>query len=61
LEAPRVRLSTGALLAGSDTERAECLTSPTPSELPHVQRSLIQLKSAFDDLRDEAQRWEPPR
>ncbi|OUC79318.1 aminotransferase class I/II-fold pyridoxal phosphate-dependent enzyme [Streptomyces swartbergensis] len=61
LETPRVRLSTGALLAGSDTERAECLTSPTPLELPHVQRSLIQLKSAFDDLREEAQRWEPPR
>ncbi|WDV55653.1 aminotransferase class I/II-fold pyridoxal phosphate-dependent enzyme [Streptomyces coeruleorubidus] len=61
LETPRVRLSTGALLAGSDAERAECLISPTPLELPHVQRSLIQLKSAFDDLRDEAQRWEPPR
>ncbi|WP_030246136.1 MULTISPECIES: aminotransferase class I/II-fold pyridoxal phosphate-dependent enzyme [unclassified Streptomyces] len=61
LEVPRVRLSTGALLHGSDTERAECLTSPTPLELPHVRRALIQLKSAFDDLRDDAQRWEPPR
>ncbi len=61
LEVPRVRLSTSALLHGSDTERAECLTSPTPLELPHVRRALIQLKSAFDDLRDDAQRWEPPR
>ncbi|MEV0238948.1 aminotransferase class I/II-fold pyridoxal phosphate-dependent enzyme [Streptomyces sp. NPDC050674] len=61
LEAPRVRLSTGSLVAGSDTERVECLTSPTPLELPHVHRALIRLKSALDDLRDDAQRWEPPR
>ncbi|MFI6851424.1 aminotransferase class I/II-fold pyridoxal phosphate-dependent enzyme [Streptomyces sp. NPDC050416] len=61
LEAPRVRLSTGALLLGSAPERAECLTSPTPLELPHVRRALIRLKSVFDDLRDDAQRWEPPR
>jgi hypothetical protein len=61
LEAPRVRLSTGALVGGSDTERAECLTSPTPLELPQVHRALSRLKSVFDDLRDEAQRWEPPR
>ncbi|MEV5356661.1 aminotransferase class I/II-fold pyridoxal phosphate-dependent enzyme [Streptomyces sp. NPDC086081] len=61
LEALRVRLSTGALLPGSDTGRAECLTSPTPLELPHVQRALIRLKSVFDDLRDDAQRGEPAR
>ncbi|MBX9367029.1 aminotransferase class I/II-fold pyridoxal phosphate-dependent enzyme [Streptomyces sp. WAC04114] len=61
LEAPRVRLSTGALVAGSDAERAECLTSPAPLELPQVHRALGRLKSVFDDLRDEAQRWEPPR
>jgi aspartate/methionine/tyrosine aminotransferase len=61
LEAPRVRLSTSALLPGSDPERAECLTSPTPLELPHVHRALIQLKSVFDDLRDDAQRWESSR
>ncbi|MFH9586325.1 aminotransferase class I/II-fold pyridoxal phosphate-dependent enzyme [Streptomyces luteogriseus] len=61
LEAPRVRLSTGALVAGSSTERAECLTSPTPLELPQVNRALSRLKSVFDDLRDDAQRWEPPR
>ena len=61
LEAPRVRLSTGALVAGSDTERVECLTSPTPLELPQVNRALSRLKSVFDDLRDDAQRWEPPR
>ncbi|MFE0474673.1 aminotransferase class I/II-fold pyridoxal phosphate-dependent enzyme [Streptomyces sp. NPDC058947] len=61
LEAPRVRLSTAALMAGSDSERAECLTSPTPLELPHVQCALIHLQSVFDDLRDDAQRGEPQR
>lgn len=61
LGALRVRLSTGPLLAGTDEERAECLTSPSPLELPHVHRALIHLKAVFDDLRDEAQRWEPPR
>ncbi|MFJ8790378.1 aminotransferase class I/II-fold pyridoxal phosphate-dependent enzyme [Streptomyces sp. NPDC102462] len=61
LQALRVRLSTGPLLDGTDEERAECLTSPAPWELPHVQRALISLKSVFDDLCDDAQRWEPPR
>ncbi|WP_461087009.1 aminotransferase class I/II-fold pyridoxal phosphate-dependent enzyme [Streptomyces deserti] len=61
LAAPRVRLSTGPLLDGSDEERAECLEAPSPLELPHVQRALILLTSVFDDLRDDAQRWEPPR
>ncbi|MER5434458.1 aminotransferase class I/II-fold pyridoxal phosphate-dependent enzyme [Streptomyces sp. NPDC002588] len=61
LGALRVRLSTGALLGGTDAERSECLTSPSPLELPHVQRALTLLRSVFDDLRDEAQRWEPPR
>ncbi|MFE9772088.1 aminotransferase class I/II-fold pyridoxal phosphate-dependent enzyme [Streptomyces sp. NPDC005931] len=61
LEAPRVRLSTAPLLGGSAEQRAECLGSPAPLELPHVQRALSHLKSVFDDLRDDAQRWEPPR
>ncbi|MGW0630939.1 aminotransferase class I/II-fold pyridoxal phosphate-dependent enzyme [Streptomyces sp. NPDC002758] len=61
LGALRVRLSTGPLLGGTDEERTECLTSPSPLELPHVQRALISLRSVFDDLRDDAQRWEPPR
>ncbi|MGW7206298.1 aminotransferase class I/II-fold pyridoxal phosphate-dependent enzyme [Streptomyces sp. NPDC054837] len=61
LGALRVRLSTGSLLAGTDEELEECLSSPTPVELPHTQRALITLKSVFDDLRDDAQRWEPPR
>jgi aspartate/methionine/tyrosine aminotransferase len=61
LGALRVRLSTGPLLHGSDEARAECLGSPSPLELPHVQRALIHMKSVFDDLRDDAQRWEPPR
>ncbi|WP_415925605.1 aminotransferase class I/II-fold pyridoxal phosphate-dependent enzyme [Streptomyces scabiei] len=61
LGALRVRLSTGMLLEGTDAQRAECLASPTPLELPHVQRALVLLRSVFDDLRDDAQRWEPPR
>ncbi|MBV7694193.1 aminotransferase class I/II-fold pyridoxal phosphate-dependent enzyme [Streptomyces sp. TRM70350] len=61
LAALRVRLSTGPLLGGTDTERAECLDSPAPLELPHVERALVNLKSVLDDLRDDAQRWEPPR
>ncbi|MEV0178886.1 aminotransferase class I/II-fold pyridoxal phosphate-dependent enzyme [Streptomyces sp. NPDC050625] len=61
LGALRVRLSTGPLLGGTDEERTECLMSPSPLELPHVQRALISLRSVFDDLRDDAQRWEPPR
>ncbi|MFJ8198336.1 aminotransferase class I/II-fold pyridoxal phosphate-dependent enzyme [Streptomyces sp. NPDC096152] len=61
LGALRVRLSTGELLGRTEEERAECLTSPVPLELPHVQRALNSLRSVFDDLRDDAQRWEPPR
>ncbi|GHE05515.1 aminotransferase class I/II-fold pyridoxal phosphate-dependent enzyme [Streptomyces alanosinicus] len=61
LGALRVRLATGPLLGGTDEERAECLTTPAPLELPHVQRALISLTSVLDDLRDNAQRWEPPR
>ncbi|GGL80808.1 aminopeptidase [Streptomyces fumigatiscleroticus] len=60
LEALRVRLSTGPLLGGSDEERAACLRSPTPWELPHVQRALTHLRSVFGDLCD-VQRREPPR
>jgi aspartate/methionine/tyrosine aminotransferase len=61
LGALRVRLATGPLLGGTDEERTECLTSPEPLELTHVQRALISLRSVLDDLRDDAQRWEPPR
>ncbi|MEW2515315.1 aminotransferase class I/II-fold pyridoxal phosphate-dependent enzyme [Streptomyces sp. NPDC046870] len=61
LAALRVRLATGPLLGATDEERTECLTSPAPLELPHVHRALTSLRSAFDDLRDDAQRWEPPR
>lgn len=61
LPALRVRLGTGPLVA-ADTEArgAECLASPEPLELPHVQRALTGLTSVFDDLRD-ARRGEPPR
>ncbi|MFE9996804.1 aminotransferase class I/II-fold pyridoxal phosphate-dependent enzyme [Streptomyces avermitilis] len=61
LAALRVRLSTGPLLGTTAEERTQCLDSPAPLELPHVQRALILLGSVFDDLRDDAQRWEPPR
>ncbi|MFH9657734.1 aminotransferase class I/II-fold pyridoxal phosphate-dependent enzyme [Streptomyces sp. NPDC017248] len=61
LGALRVRLSTGPLLGGTDEERAEGLTSPAPLELPHLHRALASLRSAFDELGDDAQRWEPPR
>jgi aspartate/methionine/tyrosine aminotransferase len=61
LGALRVRLSTAELLGGTDEERAECLRSHAPLELPHVRRALISLRSVFDDLRDDAERWEPPR
>ncbi|MEV7684387.1 aminotransferase class I/II-fold pyridoxal phosphate-dependent enzyme [Streptomyces bungoensis] len=61
LAALRVRLSTGALLGGTDDERTESLTSPAPLELPHVHRALVSLGSVLDDLRDDAQRWESPR
>ncbi|RZU23640.1 aminotransferase class I/II-fold pyridoxal phosphate-dependent enzyme [Streptomyces sp. BK239] len=61
LAALRVRLSTGALLGGTDAQRTESLTSPTPLELPHVHRALTHLRSVFDDLGGDAQRWEPPR
>lgn len=61
LGALRVRLATGSLLRGTDEDRAECLMSPEPLELPHVERALISLRSVLDDLRDDAQRREPPR
>ncbi|WP_073951731.1 aminotransferase class I/II-fold pyridoxal phosphate-dependent enzyme [Streptomyces kebangsaanensis] len=61
LGALRVRLSTAELLGRTDEERAECLLSPEPLELPQVQRALLSLKSVLDDLRDDAQRWESPR
>ncbi|WP_234537602.1 aminotransferase class I/II-fold pyridoxal phosphate-dependent enzyme [Streptomyces shenzhenensis] len=61
LGALRVRLATGPLLGGVESERLECLTSPAPLELPHVQRALMSLRSVLGDLRDDAQRWEPPR
>ncbi|TLS41114.1 aminotransferase class I/II-fold pyridoxal phosphate-dependent enzyme, partial [Streptomyces montanus] len=61
LGALRVRLATGPLLGATDQERMESLTSPEPLELPHVERALTLLGSVFDDLRDDARRWESPR
>ncbi|MFE2303872.1 aminotransferase class I/II-fold pyridoxal phosphate-dependent enzyme [Streptomyces sp. NPDC059445] len=57
----RFRLGTGPLLGSTDEEREESLDSEAPLELPHVHRALTLLGSAFDDLRDDAQRREPPR
>ncbi|MFE9647575.1 aminotransferase class I/II-fold pyridoxal phosphate-dependent enzyme [Streptomyces sp. NPDC006365] len=61
LGALRVRLATGPLLGATDEERMASLTSPEPLELPHVERALTLLGSVFDDLRDDARRWESPR
>ncbi|MEV6957884.1 aminotransferase class I/II-fold pyridoxal phosphate-dependent enzyme [Streptomyces sp. NPDC051207] len=61
LGALRVRLSTGPLLGGTDAELEECLRTAEPFELPHPRRAMIHLKAVFDDLRDDAQRWESPR
>ncbi|MFE4669760.1 aminotransferase class I/II-fold pyridoxal phosphate-dependent enzyme [Streptomyces sp. NPDC056716] len=61
LAALRFRLATGPLLGATDAERAACLAAPSPWELPHVREALISLGSVFDELRDNAQRREPPR
>ncbi|MFI9645271.1 aminotransferase class I/II-fold pyridoxal phosphate-dependent enzyme [Streptomyces sp. NPDC052040] len=61
LAALRVRLSTGPLLGTNTEERTQSLRSAEPLELPHLHRALNHLRSVFDDLRDVAQRWEPPR
>ncbi|MEU2561222.1 aminotransferase class I/II-fold pyridoxal phosphate-dependent enzyme [Streptomyces longispororuber] len=57
----RVRLSTGPLLGTAAEERGRALTAPDPLELPQVKRTLTTLGRAFDGLRAETQRWEPPR
>ncbi|MER5471885.1 aminotransferase class I/II-fold pyridoxal phosphate-dependent enzyme [Streptomyces sp. NPDC002935] len=61
LAALRVRLGTGPLLGSTDEEREMSLASSSPLELPHVRSALTRLESVFDDLRDDAQRWESPR
>ncbi|MFI8205127.1 aminotransferase class I/II-fold pyridoxal phosphate-dependent enzyme [Streptomyces sp. NPDC085937] len=60
-EAHRVRLCTAPLLGGSPEERARCLDADDPTELPQVRRALNHLTSVFDDLRDDARRWESSR
>ncbi|MGW5862966.1 aminotransferase class I/II-fold pyridoxal phosphate-dependent enzyme [Streptomyces sp. NPDC055239] len=61
LGALRVRLSTGPFLGSTREERLTSLTAPDALELPHVERALSMLGSAFGDLRTAAQRMEPPR
>ena len=63
LGALRVRLATAPLLGTTDEERMASLTSPEPLELPHVERALSLLGSAFAELRDDddARRRESPR
>ncbi|MFI2369436.1 aminotransferase class I/II-fold pyridoxal phosphate-dependent enzyme [Streptomyces sp. NPDC018833] len=51
LGALRVRLSTGPLLGTTADEQLAALASRTPLELPHVERALSNLGSAFDELR----------
>ncbi|MFF6994842.1 aminotransferase class I/II-fold pyridoxal phosphate-dependent enzyme [Streptomyces sp. NPDC008313] len=57
----RVRLSTGPLLGATEAERTRALAAAEPLELPHVEQALTSFASAFDDLRDDAGRGEPPR
>ncbi|MGA4845587.1 aminotransferase class I/II-fold pyridoxal phosphate-dependent enzyme [Streptomyces sp. G5(2025)] len=61
MNALRVRLPTGPLLGATPEERLASLDAPEPLELPHVERALNIFGSAFDDLRAESQRMEPPR
>lgn len=61
LAALRVRLSTGPFLGPDPQQRLDALTAPDPLESPHVEGALTAFGSAFDDLRTEAQRREPPR
>ncbi|MFJ5773028.1 aminotransferase class I/II-fold pyridoxal phosphate-dependent enzyme [Streptomyces sp. NPDC093094] len=61
LAALRVRLATGPLLGRTDEERARCLASPMPLELPHVQSALTTVRTVFGELRDDVRRREPPR
>ncbi len=61
LEVPRVRLCTAPLLGDTAEQRAQALHAPAPLELPQVRAALAHLTSVFDDLRDDARRWESPR
>ncbi|MFJ3669215.1 aminotransferase class I/II-fold pyridoxal phosphate-dependent enzyme [Streptomyces sp. NPDC090106] len=61
LGALRVRLSTSALLGTAPAAAGERPGPPGPPEPPPAASPLTTLKSVFDDLRDDAQRWEPPR
>ncbi|WP_395758291.1 aminotransferase class I/II-fold pyridoxal phosphate-dependent enzyme [Streptomyces althioticus] len=61
LETPRVRLCTAPLLGETPEERAACLDADEPAELPQVGRALNHVTSVFDDLRDDARRWESSR
>ncbi|MET9254695.1 aminotransferase class I/II-fold pyridoxal phosphate-dependent enzyme [Streptomyces sp. NPDC003717] len=64
LQALRVRLSTGPLVAGGPDggtrAGAESLAAPDPLRVPHLRRALTALSTVFDELRD-ARRGEPPR
>ncbi|MEV0504755.1 pyridoxal phosphate-dependent aminotransferase, partial [Streptomyces spectabilis] len=61
IDALRERPPPGPLLGPHPVERAGALGAPEPLESPHVARALARIGSALDDLRAEAQRWEPPR
>lgn len=61
LAALRVRLALAPLLGATAAEQLASLTAPEPLELPHVRRALRMFGSALDELRDPAQRTEPPR
>ncbi|MFC8839661.1 aminotransferase class I/II-fold pyridoxal phosphate-dependent enzyme [Streptomyces griseoincarnatus] len=61
LETPRVRLCTAPLLGETPEERAACLDADESAEPPRVGRALNKVTSVFDDLRDDARRWESSR
>jgi aspartate/methionine/tyrosine aminotransferase len=47
---PRVRIDTGALHGGSETERRTALAAADPVAVPHVAAGLASLTSAFEAL-----------
>ncbi|MEV7416275.1 aminotransferase class I/II-fold pyridoxal phosphate-dependent enzyme [Streptomyces sp. NPDC089919] len=50
LGAPRARLATEPLLGGTESERLAALRAEDPLAVPHVQRSMSDFGSVFDEL-----------
>lgn len=58
--APAVPSGT-AVSSGNEKKQRECRESPLERELSHLHQALTTTTQVFDDLRDDAQRWESPR